>query len=135
MNQLGRLTTRVVIENHALKTGSMRHRRGGSIFGRRQQAKVTPCFENGRKALADGLAKGAGFATSEVYVLRPLDHENLLLAGTKAVLCARRSHLYSCSVRSFPGPSLLFKPSGPLHDKRLANENKTGAAGGAGRYV
>lgn len=34
-------------------------------------AKVTPCFENGKKAQASDLANGAGFATSEVYVIRP----------------------------------------------------------------
>lgn len=34
-------------------------------------AKVTPCFENGKKGRAEGLINGVGFATSEVYVLRP----------------------------------------------------------------
>ena len=34
-------------------------------------AKVTPCFENGKKALARELVNGIGFATSEVHVIRP----------------------------------------------------------------
>jgi type I restriction enzyme S subunit len=34
-------------------------------------AKVTPCFENGKKAIAENLENGAGFATSEVLVFRP----------------------------------------------------------------
>jgi restriction endonuclease S subunit len=34
-------------------------------------AKVTPCFENGKKALAVGLPNRIGFATSEVHVIRP----------------------------------------------------------------
>jgi len=34
-------------------------------------AKVTPCFENGKKAVALGLTNGIGFATSEVHVVRP----------------------------------------------------------------
>ena len=34
-------------------------------------AKVTPCFENGKKAIASNLENGAGFATSEVFVFRP----------------------------------------------------------------
>nr|WP_254449972.1 MULTISPECIES: restriction endonuclease subunit S [unclassified Aliiroseovarius] len=34
-------------------------------------AKVTPCFENGKKAIASDLENGAGFATSEVLVFRP----------------------------------------------------------------
>jgi type I restriction enzyme S subunit len=33
-------------------------------------AKVTPCFENGKKAVAVGLMNGIGFATSEVHVIR-----------------------------------------------------------------
>ncbi|WP_157040528.1 restriction endonuclease subunit S domain-containing protein [Polaromonas naphthalenivorans] len=34
-------------------------------------AKVTPCFENGKGALMQGLEKGAGFGTTEITVLRP----------------------------------------------------------------
>jgi type I restriction enzyme S subunit len=33
-------------------------------------AKVTPCFENGKKALARKLTNGVGYATSEVFVIR-----------------------------------------------------------------
>ncbi len=38
-------------------------------------AKVTPCFENGKKAIASKLQGGAGFATSEVIVFRPKSAE------------------------------------------------------------
>ena len=34
-------------------------------------AKVTPCFENGKKGLAEDLRNDVGYATSEVCVLRP----------------------------------------------------------------
>lgn len=34
-------------------------------------AKVTPCFENGKKALVTHLPNRIGFATSEVHVIRP----------------------------------------------------------------
>lgn len=34
-------------------------------------AKVTPCFENGKGALMQGLENGAGFGTTEITVLRP----------------------------------------------------------------
>jgi len=34
-------------------------------------AKITPCFENGKKAIAEGLTNGIGFGTTEFYVLRP----------------------------------------------------------------
>jgi len=34
-------------------------------------AKITPCFENGKGALAQGLRRGVGFGTTELFVLRP----------------------------------------------------------------
>ncbi len=36
-------------------------------------AKITPCFENGKGALAVGLLNGAAYGTSELHVLRALD--------------------------------------------------------------
>ena len=34
-------------------------------------AKVTPCFENGNIAIADDLAGGKGFGSSELFIIRP----------------------------------------------------------------
>lgn len=34
-------------------------------------AKITPCFENGKGAVATGLTNGVGFGTTELHVLRP----------------------------------------------------------------
>ena len=34
-------------------------------------AKITPCFENGKGALAQGLLNGAAYGTTELHVLRP----------------------------------------------------------------
>lgn len=34
-------------------------------------AKITPCFENGKGALASGLVNGVAFGTTELHVLRP----------------------------------------------------------------
>lgn len=50
-----------------LKAGSYNYFADGDIL----LAKVTPCFENGKKAIAADLINGVGFATSEVHVLRP----------------------------------------------------------------
>ena len=36
-------------------------------------AKITPCFENGKGALATGLTNGIGFGTTELHVTRPSD--------------------------------------------------------------
>jgi len=35
-------------------------------------AKITPCFENGKGALAAGLINGVGFGTTELHVMRAL---------------------------------------------------------------
>ena len=34
-------------------------------------AKITPCFENGKGALAEGLTNAVGFGTTELHVVRP----------------------------------------------------------------
>lgn len=34
-------------------------------------AKITPCFENGKGAIAQGLTNGVAFGTTELHVLRP----------------------------------------------------------------
>lgn len=46
---------------------------GYSYFGEDDilLAKVTPCFENGKAAIAQGLTEGSGFGTTEVTVVRP----------------------------------------------------------------
>lgn len=38
-------------------------------------AKVTPCFENGKAALVEGLPNGIGAGSSELFVLRPSNTE------------------------------------------------------------
>ena len=35
-------------------------------------AKITPCFENGKGALIQGIAGGIGFGTTELHVLKPV---------------------------------------------------------------
>ena len=36
-------------------------------------AKITPCFENGKKAIAENLINAVGFGSTEFHVLRPKD--------------------------------------------------------------
>ncbi|WP_165361487.1 restriction endonuclease subunit S [Lichenibacterium ramalinae] len=50
-----------------LATGSYNYFAEGDLL----LAKVTPCFENGKKALIPKLPNRIGFATSEVHVIRP----------------------------------------------------------------
>ena len=39
-------------------------------------AKITPCFENGKGALAENLVNSAAFGTTEIHVLRVLQYAN-----------------------------------------------------------
>jgi type I restriction enzyme S subunit len=64
---LGGLDTSLSQTLGAVETGSYSYFRDGDLL----LAKVTPCFENGKKALAQHLTSGIGFATSEVHVIRP----------------------------------------------------------------
>lgn len=64
---LGGLSEMDVRPAAQLASGSYNYFENGDIL----LAKVTPCFENGKKALAAGLENGAGYATSEVHVIRP----------------------------------------------------------------
>jgi len=38
-------------------------------------AKITPCFENGKGSIAEGLTNGVGFGTTELHVVRPRARE------------------------------------------------------------
>lgn len=39
-------------------------------------AKITPCFENGKGALIQGMRQGIGYGTTELHVLRPAEEIN-----------------------------------------------------------
>lgn len=39
-------------------------------------AKITPCFENGKSAIAKGCANGIGFGTTEFHVARPIEGQS-----------------------------------------------------------
>lgn len=50
-----------------VKKGYTPFRTGDVLF-----AKVTPCMENGKVAMAEGLRSGIGFGSTEFHVLRPI---------------------------------------------------------------
>lgn len=52
-------------------------------------AKITPCFENGKGAIAQGLSNGVGFGTTELHVIRP--NESL---SNRWVFYLTMSHLF-----------------------------------------
>jgi type I restriction enzyme S subunit len=50
-----------------VKTGFTYFAEGDVLF-----AKITPCMENGKGAIALGLSSGVGFGSTEFHVLRPV---------------------------------------------------------------
>jgi type I restriction enzyme S subunit len=64
---LGKAETRTL---HEVDTGSYTYFRDSDVI----LAKVTPCFENGKAALAAGLENQIGFGSSELHVLRPSEY-------------------------------------------------------------
>jgi type I restriction enzyme S subunit len=64
-------------------------------------AKITPCFENGKGALATGLQNGVALGTTELHVLRPrddLDREYLFYVTiSRAYRAAGEAAMYGAS--------------------------------------
>ena len=61
--KISQLETRLYAE---VAKGYTSFRNGDVLF-----AKITPCMENGKVAVADGLENGIGFGSTEFHVLRP----------------------------------------------------------------
>ena len=54
---------------HEVKKGFTYFQNGDILF-----AKITPCMENGKGAVASSLENGIGFGSTEFHVLRPKDN-------------------------------------------------------------
>jgi len=63
---LGAITNPQVKPYSAVRKGYTAFREGDVIF-----AKITPCMENGKAAIARNLENGLGFGSTEFHVLRP----------------------------------------------------------------
>jgi len=61
----GTLRSPRMVQLGSCRSGRTRFRNGDVLF-----AKITPCVQNGKCALADGIEGGLGFGSSEFYVLR-----------------------------------------------------------------
>lgn len=77
-----------------VETGYTYFRDGDMTF-----AKITPCFENGKRALMRGLVRGIGFGTTELTVIRPkpdqIDGEFLFwLLSTPEFRLTGEAHMY-----------------------------------------
>jgi len=64
----GEFDTSMVREKEDVSTGYSLFFDGDLII-----AKITPCFENGKGALVQGLLNGVGFGTTELHVLTPAE--------------------------------------------------------------
>jgi type I restriction enzyme S subunit len=62
----GSLVLDDIRQEHAVSQGYTYFRNGDVLV-----AKITPCFENGKGALANDLENGIGFGSTELHVIRP----------------------------------------------------------------
>lgn len=85
--------TRVLAEN----LGYTSFREGDLLW-----AKITPCMENGKSAVAEGLHKGFGYGSTEYHVLRSPDG-SLDMGYLHALL--RMKRVRKAAVRFFTGSS------------------------------
>ncbi len=63
----GSINTESVKTLGEVRKGYTYFREGDVVF-----AKITPCFENGKVAIAEGCKNGIGFGTTEFHVVRPI---------------------------------------------------------------
>ena len=93
-------------------------------------AKITPCYENGKGAVMAGLEEGAGFGTTELIVMRPIQDD-----------CPRwLYYLTMCSAFRLPGEAMMqgaggqkrvpdlfvkdyFAPIPPAHEQQAIADN------------
>ena len=66
--ELGIIYTPEIKPFSAVKTGYTYFEENDVLF-----AKITPCMENGKSAVARGLLNNIGFGSTEFHVLRPID--------------------------------------------------------------
>ena len=67
VSEYGEIDTTSIKEYDEVKTGFTYFAENDVLF-----AKITPCMENGKGAVARGLYNGIGFGSTEFHVLRPI---------------------------------------------------------------
>ena len=68
VTETGRIDATAIREYNEVKTGFTYFAENDVLF-----AKITPCMENGKGAVAKGLCNGIGFGSTEFHVLRPIN--------------------------------------------------------------
>ncbi|MBU0731746.1 restriction endonuclease subunit S [Patescibacteria group bacterium] len=67
----GKIETPEIRKIGKVRKGYTYFKNGDVLF-----AKITPCMENGKSAIANNLVNGIGFGTTEFHVIRPSDRLN-----------------------------------------------------------
>ena len=70
--ETGKIESHIIKQYHEVSKGYHYFQNSDILF-----AKITPCMENGKIALANDLINNMGFATTEVYVIRLKNNEML----------------------------------------------------------
>ncbi len=72
-------------------------------------AKITPCFENGKAAIAKNLVNNTGFGSTEFYVLRPNQNKILAEYLYSIVKSSRFSEIGKSNMKGAAGQKRLIK--------------------------
>lgn len=93
-------------------------------------AKITPCMENGKGAIASDLTNGCGFGSTEFHILRPInDFDRSYIYHLSQApffrLLAEKQMTGSAGQKRVPSDFLLnFKLNLPTSEKRMGIGNK-----------
>ena len=99
----GNIITREEKKYGEVKNGFTYFSEGDVLF-----AKITPCMENGKGAIADKLTNGIGFGSTEFHVLRPINYTTrswllFLLRNKNLRLSAEKNMTGSAGQKRVPG--------------------------------
>lgn len=92
----GRLREPTMVPLDKCRSGRTKFRNGDVLF-----AKITPCVQNGKSALVNGIKGDLGFGSSEFYVLRP----SAKILSEYLFYFVRQRRVVQAAVDSFSGTS------------------------------
>lgn len=92
----GRLREPTMVPLGKCRSGRTKFRNGDVLF-----AKITPCVQNGKSALVNGIKGDLGFGSSEFYVLRP----SAKILSEYLFYFVRQRRVVQAAVDSFSGTS------------------------------
>jgi type I restriction enzyme S subunit len=129
-DKTGEITFPQMRKYREVKNGYTRFINGDVLW-----AKITPCMQNGKCAVARNLVNGFGFGSTEFHIIRPKDHNNILSEYIWVFL--RMERLRKAAQRYFIGsagqqrvPSLfltdIYIPFPPIEIQRVIVQQMLG---------